>query len=46
MGDCIGKGAFGAVYKALNQEDGSTVAIKVIDVKQSGDKERKNALVS
>lgn len=28
MGDCIGKGAFGSVYRALNLENGEVVAIK------------------
>ncbi|ORX81745.1 Pkinase-domain-containing protein [Anaeromyces robustus] len=28
LGDCIGKGAFGSVYRALNLENGEVVAIK------------------
>jgi serine/threonine protein kinase len=30
LGDCIGKGAFGSVYRALNWSNGETVAIKQI----------------
>ncbi|KAK9470484.1 kinase-like domain-containing protein [Dipodascopsis tothii] len=30
LGDCLGKGAFGAVYRALNWETGETVAVKQI----------------
>jgi serine/threonine protein kinase len=30
LGDCIGKGAFGSVYRALNWSTGETVAIKQI----------------
>lgn len=30
MGDCLGKGAFGAVYRALNPGTGETVAVKQI----------------
>ncbi|RUO96324.1 kinase-like domain-containing protein, partial [Jimgerdemannia flammicorona] len=28
LGDCIGKGAYGAVYRGLNMTTGETVAIK------------------
>jgi len=30
LGDCLGKGAFGSVYRALNWGTGETVAIKKI----------------
>jgi serine/threonine protein kinase len=30
LGDCIGKGAFGAVYRGLNSETGEVVAIKQV----------------
>ena len=30
LGDCLGKGAFGSVYKALNWGTGGTVAIKQV----------------
>jgi len=32
LGDCLGKGGYGAVYKALNMKDGSTVAVKQIEI--------------
>lgn len=30
LGDCVGKGAFGSVYRALNMETGEAVAVKQI----------------
>jgi serine/threonine protein kinase len=30
LGDCLGKGAFGSVYRALNWGNGQTVAIKQV----------------
>lgn len=30
LGDCIGKGAFGSVFRGLNMETGEVVAIKQV----------------
>lgn len=35
LGNCIGKGAFGVVYKGLNLEDGEIVAIKQISLDEA-----------
>lgn len=32
LGDCIGKGAFGSVYKAFNWGTGEAVAVKQIKI--------------
>ena len=33
IGDCLGRGAFGSVYRGLNTFSGETVAIKQIKLK-------------
>jgi serine/threonine protein kinase len=35
LGEELGKGAYGTVYKALNTKNGTTVAIKRIDVENT-----------
>lgn len=42
LGDCLGKGAFGSVYRALNWGTGETVAIKQIKMENLGAAELKN----
>jgi len=32
LGNCIGKGAFGQVYKGINLDTGEVVAIKQVDL--------------
>ncbi|KAI9142655.1 hypothetical protein BKA69DRAFT_1065643 [Paraphysoderma sedebokerense] len=45
LGDCIGKGAFGSVYRGLNLETGEVVAIK--QIKLNGyDKSQLNSLTT
>lgn len=36
LGDCLGKGAFGSVYRALNWNTGETVAIKQVKLENLG----------
>lgn len=36
LGDCLGKGAFGSVYRALNWGTGETVAIKQVKLENLG----------
>lgn len=42
LGDCLGKGAFGSVYRALNWGTGETVAIKQVRMENLGASELKN----
>lgn len=39
MGECIGRGQFGSVYRALNIQTGSIVAVKRIGIKGKTDEE-------
>jgi serine/threonine protein kinase len=32
LGACLGKGGYGAVYQALNMKDGTSVAVKQIEI--------------
>src|SRR3989338_4994066 len=34
LGEALGRGAFGTVYKGLNVETGTTVAVKRLDISQ------------
>lgn len=45
LGDCLGKGAFGSVYRALNWGTGETVAIKQVRVENLGNSELKNIML-
>ncbi|KAF2846283.1 hypothetical protein T440DRAFT_231492 [Plenodomus tracheiphilus IPT5] len=42
LGDCLGKGAFGSVYRALNWGTGETVAIKQVRLENLGAADLKN----
>jgi hypothetical protein len=42
LGDCLGKGAFGSVYRALNWGTGETVAIKQVRLENLGTADLKN----
>lgn len=44
LGDCLGKGAFGSVYKALNWGTGGTVAIKQVGLSHLPKTELKNMM--
>lgn len=45
LGDCLGKGAFGSVYRALNWGTGETVAIKQVRMENMGQAELKNIMI-
>ncbi|KAF2742016.1 hypothetical protein M011DRAFT_482072 [Sporormia fimetaria CBS 119925] len=45
LGDCLGKGAFGSVYRALNWGTGETVAIKQVRMENLGAAELKNIML-
>ncbi|KAF2002603.1 hypothetical protein P154DRAFT_130498 [Amniculicola lignicola CBS 123094] len=45
LGDCLGKGAFGSVYQALNWGTGETVAIKQIRLENLGGAELKTIML-
>lgn len=45
LGDCLGKGAFGSVYRALNWGTGETVAIKKIRLADLPQHELKTIMV-
>lgn len=46
LGDCLGKGAFGSVYRALNWGTGETVAIKQVTLGNVPRNELKVIMVS
>lgn len=45
LGDCLGKGAFGSVYRALNWNTGETVAIKQVRLENLGGVELKTIML-
>ena len=45
LGDCLGKGAFGSVYRALNWGTGETVAIKQVRLENLPKSELKTIMV-
>jgi serine/threonine protein kinase len=44
LSECIGKGQFGSVYKALNNTTGQMVAIKRVSLDGMNDKDAKNVM--
>ena len=44
LGDRIGSGAFGSVYKVIRKEDSKIYAMKRVKITQLGEKEKDNAL--
>jgi serine/threonine protein kinase len=45
LGDCLGKGAFASVYRALNWDTGETVAVKQIRTEHLGGAELKSIML-
>jgi len=45
LGDCLGKGAFASVYRALNWDTGETVAVKQIRTEHLGNTELKTIML-
>lgn len=45
LGDCLGKGAFGSVFRALNWGTGETVAIKQVKLTNLPNSEMKVIMV-
>jgi hypothetical protein len=45
LGDCLGKGAFGSVYRALNWGTGETVAIKQVRLENLGNADLKTIML-
>jgi serine/threonine protein kinase len=45
LGDCLGKGAFASVYRALNWDTGETVAVKQIRTEHLGQAELKTIML-
>jgi serine/threonine protein kinase len=44
LSECIGKGQFGSVYKALNNTTGQMVAIKRVSLDGMNEKDAKNVM--
>jgi len=45
LGDCLGKGAFGSVYRALNWGTGETVAVKQVKLETLGQADLKTIML-
>lgn len=44
LSECIGRGQFGSVFKALNNETGQTVAIKRVSLEGMDEKDAQNVM--